>query len=185
MTPPRWDVRRRDRADRSHPLPGHGPDVILDNIRSAFNVGSIFRTCDAAGVRHLYLAGITALPPNPRLLKASLGAEAMVSWSHELSTIGVVESLRARGIKIVSVELTGRSRPFTEVEYPAQTAFVFCHEVAGVSVPILDASDEVIEIPMLGKKNSLNVATSVGIVLFEWVRRRLSPPTESGAAPAP
>ena len=174
MTAADWSVRRHDRGQPQLAPPGLGPIVVLDNIRSAFNVGSIFRTCDAAGVRHLYLTGITALPPNPKILKASLGAEEMVPWSHTLSALDAITALRASGTHIVSVELTDRSRPYHGVDYPEDVAFIFGHEVAGVAVPILTASDQVVEIPMLGRKNSLNVGTSVGIVLFELVRRRLT-----------
>ncbi|MBW2278400.1 MAG: RNA methyltransferase [Deltaproteobacteria bacterium] len=168
----RWQVRRFDRRrPQRHPAEP-GPCVVLDNIRSAFNVGSVFRTCEAAGTAHLYLCGISAAPPNPRVLKTSLGAEAVLPWSHHLSSTEVIENLRRQGIAIISVELTDRSQPYTAVDYPPRCALVFGHEVAGVAVPILERSDLVVEIPMLGRKNSLNVATSVGVVLFELVRRR-------------
>lgn len=170
----RWNVRCCDREEAVRSPPGHAPYVVLDNIRSAFNVGSIFRTCEAAGARKLYLCGITAKPPNRRVLKTSLGTEKTLPWSHVLSTLELIQELRAKGIGIVSVELTDRSRPYTDVEYPEETALVFGHEVSGVAVPILESSDMVIEIPMLGRKNSLNVATSVGVVLFELLRRRLT-----------
>lgn len=174
MTAGGWNVRRHDRGRPPGALPGMGPIVVLDNIRSAFNVGAIFRTCDAANVRQLYLTGITAHPPNPKLLKAALGAEEMVPWTHALSALEVVRSLQGAGTHVVSVELTDRSRSFHEIAYPPDVAFVFGHEVAGVAVPILEQSDRVVQIPMLGCKNSLNVGTSVGIVLFELVRRRLT-----------
>ncbi len=172
MTDGSWNVRRLDRREAPRAPAEQGPVVVLDNIRSALNVGSIFRTCDAAAVRHLYLAGITALPPNPQLLKTALGAQEAVPWSHRLSTTELVDELRARGFFIVAVELTDRSVPYTQVSYPADTALVFGHEVAGVAVPVLERSDQVVEIPMFGRKNSLNVATSVGVVLFEILRRR-------------
>lgn len=157
-----WNVSRFDREAGTHPPPGSAPVVVLDNIRSAFNVGSIFRTCDAAGVSHLYLGGICPYPPNPKLLKTSLSAEQSVAWTHTLSTIESVEKLREKGISIVSVELTDQSVSYLETRYPENMAFVFGHEVAGVAVPILNLSDLVVEIPMQGRKNSLNVGTSVG-----------------------
>ena len=129
-------MRRKDRPQSPPAFAERGPVVVLDNIRSALNVGSIFRTCDAAGVRHLYLAGITALPPNPQLLKTALGAETAVPWSHHLSTVEVVKELRARSYRVLAVELTNRSVPYTRVEYPVDTALVFGHEVAGVAVPV-------------------------------------------------
>jgi 23S rRNA (guanosine2251-2'-O)-methyltransferase len=173
MTGGTWNVRRSDRRDAPRAHAEHGPVVVLDNIRSALNVGSIFRTCDAAAVRHLYLGGITALPPNPQLLKTALGAQETVPWSHRLSTVELVEELHAEGFCIVAVELTDRSVPYTQATYPVDTALVFGHEVAGVAVPVLDRSDQVVEIPMFGRKNSLNVATSVGVILFEILRRRI------------
>ncbi len=148
--------------------------MLLDNIRSAFNVGSIFRTCEAAGASHLYLCGISAAPPNPQLLKTSLGAERTVPWSHHTDPLEAVARLQAAGVSIFAVELTERSVPYTAIAYPAQLAFVFGHEVAGVARPLLERADQVVEIPMLGRKNSLNVATSVGVILFELVRQRLS-----------
>jgi 23S rRNA (guanosine2251-2'-O)-methyltransferase len=169
-----WRVRRFDAEAATPPPPGRGPRVVLDNIRSAFNVGSIFRTCDAGGVEHLHLCGISASPPNPKVLKTALGAERTVPWSHHVDAGALLRELRAAGYAIFAVERTERSVPYTEVVFPSKCALVFGHEVAGVARPLLDAADRVIEIPMLGRKNSLNVATSAGIVLFELVRRRLA-----------
>ena len=170
----RWNVSRFDREGEIKPPSVSGPIVVLDNIRSAFNVGSIFRTCDAAGVSHLYLGGISPYPPNPKLVKTSLSSENFVPWTHELSTLEIVEKLSNSGISIVSVELTDKSVDYQEADYKQQIAFVFGHEVAGVAVPILDKSDLVIQLPMMGHKNSLNVGTSVGVVLFDHLRRRRS-----------
>jgi tRNA G18 (ribose-2'-O)-methylase SpoU len=165
-------VRRFDGDAEAPPLPGRGPRVVLDNIRSAFNVGSIFRTCDAAGVEHLHLCGISACPPNPQVAKTALGAERSVPWSHQIDARELLEGLRREGFALFAVERTDRSLPYTDVPYPERCALVFGHEVAGVARPLLEMADQVIEIPMLGQKNSLNVATSVGVVLFELVRRR-------------
>jgi 23S rRNA (guanosine2251-2'-O)-methyltransferase len=167
-----WRVRRFDGETAAPRPPGPGLRVVLDNIRSAFNVGSIFRTCDAAGVEHLHLCGISASPPNPKVLKTSLGAERTVPWSHHVDAVALLRELRAAGYAVFAVERTDRSEPYTEVVFPEKCALVFGHEVAGVARPLLDAADRVIEIPMLGRKNSLNVATSAGVVLFELVRRR-------------
>ena len=169
-----WRVRRFDGEVETPRLPGRGPRVVLDNIRSAFNVGSVFRTCDAAGVEHLYLCGISACPPNPKLVKTALGAEQTVPWSHHIRALEVLNGLRAEGYTLFAVERTDRSLPYTEVDYPERCVLIFGHEVAGVARPLLERADQVIEIPMLGRKNSLNVATSAGVVLFELVRRRLA-----------
>ncbi|MCK4412879.1 MAG: RNA methyltransferase [Candidatus Eisenbacteria sp.] len=167
------DVQHLDRQEPDPPQGWIGPRVVLDNVRSAFNVGAIFRTCEAAGVAHLHLCGISAAPPNPRVLKTSLGAERSLPWSHHISAEAVAGNLRAAGVTLVAVEVTQRSLPYTALTYPPEVAFIFGHEVAGIAEPLLAQADMVIEIPMLGRKNSLNVATSVGIVLFEVVRQRL------------
>jgi len=169
-------ARRFDREGEAPRPLRCGPQVVLDNIRSAFNVGSVFRTCDAAGVAHLHLCGISACPPNPKLLKTSLGAERTVPWSHCIDARECLARLRAAGVALFAVERTEGSLPYTAVEYPERCALIFGHEVAGVAAPLLEMADRVIEIPMLGRKNSLNVATSVGVVLFELVRRRLAAP---------
>jgi tRNA G18 (ribose-2'-O)-methylase SpoU len=167
-------VRRFDGETAAPRPPGPGPRVVLDNIRSAFNVGSIFRTCDAAGVAHLHLCGISAAPPNPKVVKTALGAERTVPWSHHIDAGELLAGLRRAGWTILAVERTDASLDYTRVEYPERCVLVFGHEVAGVARPLLELADRVIEIPMLGRKNSLNVATSAGVVLFELVRRRLA-----------
>lgn len=173
MAPP-WHVYTRDRQRARRSAPGAAPHVVLDNVRSAFNVGSVFRTCEAAGAAHLHLGGISAYPPNPRVLKTALGADRMVPWTHSLSTVEAVEALRADGRAIIAVELTDRSWPYHEVSYPEDVVFVFGHEVSGVAVPILERADLVVEVPMMGRKNSLNIATSVGVILFDHLTRRLT-----------
>lgn len=182
-----WRVRRFDRA-AAPPPPGQlRLRVVLDNIRSAFNVGSIFRTSEGAGVEHLHLCGISATPENPKVQKTALGAERMVPWSHDLSTREVLAALRADGWTRVAVELTNRSVPYTVYSYPPRCALVFGHEVAGVPLPVLAECDAVIEIPLAGRKNSLNVATSAGIVLFEALRQGWSvahPPPDPGGPSA-
>lgn len=177
-------MRRFDRAAAPPPRGDARLRVVLDNIRSAFNVGSIFRTAEAAGVEHLHLCGISATPENPKVRKTALGAERMVPWSHDLSTLAVLEALRAEGWTRVAVELTDRSVPYNEYRYPRRCALVFGHEVAGVPLPVLDACDAVIEIPMAGRKNSLNVATSAGIVLFGALGCGQGPQGRAGQLPA-
>jgi 23S rRNA (guanosine2251-2'-O)-methyltransferase len=168
-----WEVRRFDRTAAPSPALRGRVRVVLDNIRSAYNVGSILRTSEAAGVEHLHLCGISATPDNPKVVKTALGAERMVAWSHHIATADVLEELRAQGWTLIAVELTDRGALHCAYSYPEKCALVFGHEVAGVPPALLARCDAVVEIPMLGRKNSLNVATSVGIVLFEIVRRRL------------
>ncbi len=185
-----WQVRRFDRTAAPAPsLPGR-VRVVLDNIRSAYNIGSILRTSEAAGIEHLHLCGISATPDNPKVVKTALGAERMVSWSHHIATAEVLDELRAQGWALIAVELTDRGARHDLFDYPQKCALIFGHEVAGVPPALLARCDAVIEIPMLGRKNSLNVATSVGIVLFEIVRRRLGvdaggPGSQMAGSPEP
>lgn len=146
--------------------------LILHNIRSAHNVGAIFRTADAAGVSHIYLTGYT---PTPRdrfgriqkdIAKTALGAETYVPWTYAQSPRGIVRTLRGMGTRVVGVELDARSRDYRTVSRSKDTALLFGNEVRGLSPQLRDACDELVFIPMRGKKESLNVATTVGIVLF-------------------
>lgn len=144
--------------------------VILDNIRSALNVGSIFRTCDAVNVEVLYLCGITAYPPHNKLPKTSLGAIDYVQWKHFSTTRGAVKSL-PQGTSIISVELTSTAVDFWRVTYKQPLALIFGNEITGISEEILKLASKTVKIPMFGKKESLNVATSCGIVLYEVTRQ--------------
>ncbi|MBV9349146.1 MAG: TrmH family RNA methyltransferase [Patescibacteria group bacterium] len=147
--------------------------VVLHDIRSSENVGSIFRTADAAGVLKIYLTGYTPSPkdrfgrPNARLVKAALGAEISVEWQRaELSILR--KTLKEEGKEFVAVEQSARSISYTEWKMKGPTAFVFGNEVDGLSEDVLGFSDSVIEIPMRGEKESLNVAVAAGIILFEY-----------------
>ena len=146
--------------------------LVLDNIRSAHNVGSAFRSADAFGVDKLWLCGISAVPPSPEIHKSALGAEDAVPWEHAADTLEVVRQLRAEGYTLIAVEQTvhslklGTFRPEPGHKY----ALVFGNEVEGVSQDVVDASDFALEIPQRGTKHSLNVSVSVGVVLWEMVR---------------
>jgi tRNA G18 (ribose-2'-O)-methylase SpoU len=141
-------------------------DVLLDDIRSALNVGAIFRTCDGAGVRKLYLGGITAYPPHNRIPKTALGAEEFVEWERVADSVEFVTDLKAKGHFIVAVEQTPRSQPFNEVNYPKNSLLVFGNEITGVNPKILELADVHLEVPMFGQKESLNVATTAGILAY-------------------
>lgn len=146
--------------------------VILDNIRSVHNVGSIFRTSDAAGVSKIYLCGTTPTPTDRfgrarnDLAKVALGAEKTVPWGYGGNTIDIIRKLKNDGVKVFGVEQYEGSVDYVSVKYPEQYAFVFGNEVGGVSLDVLAECDEVIEIPMKGEKESLNVSVAAGIVLF-------------------
>lgn len=145
--------------------------VVLDNIRSAFNVGSIFRSADGAGsVEKIYLCGITADVDNPKLEKTALGAIDMVNSEHYEETLDALKELKDMGIPIFVVELTNDAEDFQNVEYPNEVALVFGHEKRGVSDEILNMADKKIFIPMRGKKESLNVANCATTIFYEITR---------------
>ena len=147
--------------------------VVLDNIRSVFNVGSIFRTADGAGsVEKIYLCGMTTPIDNPKLEKTALGATEMIDSEHYDTTQEALAELRERNIPIFSVELTDDAVNFQETEYPEELAVVFGHEKNGVDEEILQESDKKIFVPMRGKKESLNVANCASIILYEITRER-------------
>ncbi|MCA9375036.1 RNA methyltransferase [Candidatus Dojkabacteria bacterium] len=147
--------------------------IVLDNIRSAFNVGSIFRTADATGSAEIYLCGITPRPDNPKLYKTALGATGSVNSLYFSNTIDAIGKLKEQNTPVYSVEITPNSRHFQTVSYPKELAIVLGHEIRGVNQKVLDLSDETIYIPMLGEKKSLNVATAAGIVIYEALRGKI------------
>lgn len=147
--------------------------IVLDNIRSVFNVGSIFRSADGAGsVEKIYLCGMTTPIDNPKLEKTALGATEMIDSEHYDTTQEALAELRGRNIPIFSVELTGDAQDFQKIEYPEELALVFGHEKNGVDEEILQESDKKIFVPMRGKKESLNVANCASIILYEITRER-------------
>jgi len=141
--------------------------VVLDNIRSTFNVGSVLRTSDGAGVDKLYLCGITPTPDHPKIKKTALGAEDYVKWEHNKNIIEVINKLRKEKYTIVSVEQSDKAVDYKDFEYPNKVAFVFGNEISGVSNYVMEDSDYIVDVEMHGKKNSLNVATTVGIILYK------------------
>ena len=149
--------------------------VILDNIRSAHNVGSIFRTADAFGITEIYLCGTSPTPidkfnrPRKDIAKVSLGAEKTVTWRYFVSSLRAVNVLRKKGIKILSIEQSEGSADISDIKMyqNADIALVFGNEVGGVSSKILRVSDKIFEIPMRGKKESLNVSVAFGVVLAQ------------------
>lgn len=152
-------------------IPRNPVHVVLDNIRSAFNVGSIFRTADAGAVEHLHLCGMTAYPPNLKLSKTALGAMDYVPWTHHLRTDETLDWLGSQGIPCYAVEATGEAVSHTAVDWPQPVAIVFGNEVTGIAPEVLSRCAKTVRIPMRGHKNTLNVATAFGIVLFEILRQ--------------
>ena len=143
--------------------------VILDNIRSAHNVGSVFRTCDAFLIDKIILCGITAIPPNKEIRKTALGSSESVDWRYYKNTEEIIMRLKKKDYQIIAVEQANKSiklesfRPENEKKY----AIIFGNEIKGISQKILDNSDSVIEIPQFGTKHSLNVSVSAGIVIWD------------------
>ncbi len=143
--------------------------VVLDNVRSLHNIGSVFRTADAFRIECIYLCGITACPPHPEMHKTALGAEFTVSWQYVENTVQAVDNLRAQGYVVYSVEQVEGSTMLDELTLdPARKyAVVLGNEVKGVQQEVVDHSDGCIEIPQYGTKHSLNVSVTAGIVMWD------------------
>ena len=147
--------------------------VVLDNVRSLHNVGSVFRTGDAFRVEGIVLCGITATPPQPEIHKTALGAEDVVDWKYYESTMDAVAELRSQGYRIYSIELCQGSIALQDfVTAPGERyAVVLGNEVKGVQQDVVDASDGAIEIPQFGTKHSLNVSVTAGMVIWEFAKK--------------
>lgn len=144
---------------------------VLDNIRSMYNVGSIFRSSDGAFLRKLFLTGYTATPEKNEVRKTALGAVETIPWEYAKDSIQVIQQLKESNVSIITLEHTSKSIPYYELPvdiFPA--CIVVGNEIAGVSGNILEFTDYAIEIPMFGAKQSLNVAVAYGIVLFDLAR---------------
>ena len=157
-------------ADQYKELPESGIVLVLDNIRSAHNVGSAFRTADSFKVDKICLCGICAVPPSADIHKSALGAEESVAWVRYDRTMDAVAALKEEGYVIVSGEQTVGSvlRDSVHREEGRKYALVFGNEVAGVNQEVVDASDFSLEIPQYGTKHSLNVSVSVGVILWHF-----------------
>ena len=146
--------------------------LVLDNIRSMYNVGAIFRSAEGARVKKIYLCGITATPPREKIFKTSMGAVDWVDWEYCNSSSSVVRRLKKEGVQIVALEQTDTSVHYKKAKYKRPIAIVVGHELKGVSNDVLKLCDLCVEIPMYGRANSLNVATSAGILLFEILEKQ-------------
>jgi len=145
--------------------------VLLDNVRSLFNVGSIFRTSDAVMAKKIYLCGITGAPPRKEISKTALGAEEIVPWEQDDEAIQVIRRLKSDGVQIVAVELAKDSVDYSEAKYDFPVCFVLGHEVEGVSDEVMELVDMTVHLPMLGRANSLNVATCYGIIAYDALKK--------------
>ena len=149
--------------------------IILEDIRSAYNVGAIFRTADASGVAKVFLTGYTPAPidrfgrPQAEIQKTSLGASTTMVWEQTVTIREVIERLQADGVTVVAVELAPGSVPLKEFTEPVQVAYIVGNEIDGVSKEALELADVIVELPMLGQKESLNVSVTAGIILYHGI----------------
>ena len=146
--------------------------IVLDNVRSALNVGSVFRTSDAFLIENIILCGITAQPPNKDIRKAALGATDSVNWSFEKNTIDAVSKLKEDGYHIMGIEQADKSSKLNDFTLPIKPiAIIMGNEVKGVQEAVVNAADLCIEIPQLGTKHSLNISVTTGIVLWDLFQK--------------
>lgn len=149
------------------PWAGRNPIYgIVENVRSLFNVGAIFRTADGVRAAGVYLTGFTGRPPRKEVARVALGAEAAVSWRYVNRTVDAIGLLRRRGVQVVALEKVCGSKDFRSLDWTFPTAFVVGHEVEGVRPETLSRCDEVAHLPMLGAKTSLNVSVAAGIAFY-------------------
>lgn len=168
------ELGRMSADEYVHDRPESGVVLVLDNIRSAHNVGSAFRTADAFGVDKVWLGGICPVPPSPELHKVALGAEEVVPFEHVSNVVALVRQLQADGYTVIAVEQTVHSVKLDQLRLgcsPWKYALVFGNEVAGVQQEVVDACDFALEIPQKGTKHSLNVSVSIGVVLWAVMER--------------
>ena len=145
--------------------------IVLDNVRSALNVGSVFRTSDAFLIENIILCGITATPPNKEIRKAALGSTDSVNWKYIKNTTDAVKQLIKEGYYVVGIEQADKSTKLNEFELPKKPiAIIMGNEVNGVDQQVIDLCNEVIEIPQFGTKHSLNIAVTTGIVIWDLWR---------------
>ena len=145
--------------------------LLLENIRSLHNVGAIFRTADAVLVKEVILCGITGQPPRKEISKTALGAEELVPWKYFDESEEAVEYLKAKDLEVVAVEIAKDAELYSEAKISKPVCFVLGHEVEGITDELMEHVDRAIYLPMLGRANSLNVATCCGIVLYDALRK--------------
>ena len=140
--------------------------LLAHNIRSLWNIGSLFRTCDAFGIKKFYLTGYTATPPRREISKTALGAEEFVLWDQNKDPIEIIKNLKIDGFEIVALELTDDAQALSKFLAPKKMCLIVGHEVTGVPKDILDLCNAKVQIPMKGKKESLNVAVAAGVAMY-------------------
>lgn len=156
---------------RDHQLVRLPVAVLLDNVRSMYNVGAFFRAADGVGLQKLYLCGITAHPPKKAISKTALGAEETVAWEHDWDAVHMAEALRRSGFQLAAIETSEHAVDLYEWQPRFPVCVAFGNEVEGLRPELLRMADAHVRIPMLGSKESLNVATAGGVVLYELLRK--------------
>jgi 23S rRNA (guanosine2251-2'-O)-methyltransferase len=182
-----YEVRSRDSAlspEEFARLPRRPIHIVLDNLRSAFNVGSIFRLADAVRAAEVVTCGYTAHPPHHKLEQTSLGTDLSVPARRFADTADALTDLKSGGVQVVAVETVAGAKPFHRFDFRFPVAVVFGNEALGVAQNLLPLCDGIVQIPVAGYKNSINVATAAAIVLYELLRRgdwleEPSPPADS------
>jgi len=154
--------------------------AVLENVRSAYNVGSVFRTADAFLIEAVYITGYTAKPPHKEIKKTALGAEETVDWKYFLKSNEAVQTLKQNGYRVFAVEQVENSISLEKFDPTSKIAVIFGNEVSGVEQSTIALCDGTIEIPQLGMKHSLNIATAVGVVLWELVRKNITSAPQGG-----
>lgn len=148
--------------------------IILDNVRSALNVGSVFRSADAFAIHSIFLCGITPAPPHREIQKTALGATESVNWKYFKDISDAIKSLRDEGFIILAAEQTVNSTPLEKAEFTGKkTAIIFGHEMDGVQQEVINQCDSTLEINQQGTKHSLNIAVCAGIICWEYFRKNL------------
>ena len=140
--------------------------VLLDDVRSLNNIGSVFRTCDAMGIKKMYLCGITGQPPHREIRKTAIGASESVDWEHKKNAPEILTKYRDLGYEIIAVEQTSNSQSLENYQLKNKILLIFGNEITGVSQKLIDLCDLSLEIPQWGTKHSMNISVSVGIVLW-------------------
>lgn len=148
--------------------------VVLDNVRSMYNVGSVFRTSDAFRASHIYLTGITGTPPHREITKTAIGAEKTVSWSYHKDVKELCTELKSQGFTLIGIEQTTSSAPLNNFQWPEnKIAFIFGNEIEGIEDSIIQQCEVCLEIPQFGSKHSLNISVAAGVVLWHYVQKQI------------
>lgn len=167
-------LKQRKTVDEAREQVSFPIHVVVDNVRSLYNVGSLFRTADATNIHSLWLCGFTPFPPRKEISKTALGADETVAWQYRSTTIEAIEELRAAGVTIVAIELTSEAIGIDGLQAPDfPLALVVGNEVNGISDDVLALCDKAVVLPMYGVKHSLNVAVASGIAMYGAVERWL------------